>query len=388
MAKFFVLGVGQIFISLGQGTDIEERAKRRTKIELQSNKVMTNGFEPMLYLQQVKEFQKMSILSKSSSFLRGVLVLGAAFGCGTVVMNAQTTDDTSTTVAAYSSSADQTVPPNVNLAMNIKPFDFLNAMQYGSGSRRGAPRYRGGNSNADGSNRWIFYGGVGLGVPIGNTNHYFTPSWGFQAGGGRQFSKKFAVPIEFDYDHFGMTSQTLNNQLTLYNNDINYYCSLPANTATCTADGVSDFAALDGNMHAWSFTADPTETFMQTDSWGAYAVEGVGFYHKVSNFLAPETEEYCDPYYGICEAIQANAVIDHYTSNAVGFNAGLGLTYKFSRFSNERFYGEVRYVFVDNSHRPGVTVNSPVATTYAATNDFPANSNRTGYFPIKFGIRF
>jgi hypothetical protein len=185
-----------------------------------------------------------------------------------------------------------------------------------------------------------------------------------------------------------MTGQTLNNQLTLYNNDINYYCSLPANQATCLADGVSDFASLDGNMHVWSFTVDPTETFLQTDSWGAYAVEGVGFYHKVSNFLAPEAEEYCDPFYGICEGITANAVIDHYTSNAVGFNAGLGLTYKFSRFSNERFYGEVRYVFIDNSYRPGVTVNSPVATTYAETNDFPANSNRTGYFPIKFGIRF
>ena len=81
-------------------------------------------------------------------------------------------------------------------------------------------------------------------------------------------------------------------------------------------------------------------------------------------------------------------MIDHYTSNAPGFNAGFGLTYKFSRFSNERFYGEVRYVFMDNSYRPGVTVNPNVASTYLDTNDFPANSNRTTYFPIKFGIRF
>jgi hypothetical protein len=78
----------------------------------------------------------------------------------------------------------------------------------------------------------------------------------------------------------------------------------------------------------------------------------------------------------------------HYTSNAPGFSGGFGLTYKFSRFSNERFYAEARYVFVDNAHRAGVTVTSPVASTYAEANDFPANSNHTTYFPIKFGIRF
>jgi hypothetical protein len=365
---------------------------------------MTYGFVSMLYLQQMsKESKKMSILSKSSSFLRRALVLTAALGCGAVAMNAQTTDEANTTApvrlntaipmysasSLYSTSTDETAaqPANTNLALNVTPFNFVNAMQYGSGSRSGAPRYRGGNSNADGSNRWIFFGGGGLASPIGNTHHYFTPSWGFQGGFGRQFSKKFAVPIEFDYDHFGMTGQTLNNQLTLYNNDINYFCSLPANAATCATNGVTDFSTLDGNMHVWSFTVDPTETFAQTDSWGAYAVEGVGFYHKVSNFLTPQTETVFDPFFGP-ESFTANAVIDHYTSNAAGFNAGLGITYKFSKFSNERFYGEVRYVFVANSYRPGVTVNSPVATTYNETNDFPANSNRTGYFPIKFGIRF
>jgi len=341
----------------------------------------------------------MSILSKSSSFLRGALVLSAALGCGAVVMNAQTTDDASTTTAttlttalpqaAYSSSADQNVAPNVNLAMNVKPFNFVNAMQYGSGSRSGAPRYRGGNTNADGSNKWIFYGGGGLALPVGNTNHYFTPSWGFQGGGGRQFSNKFAVPIEFNYDHFGMTSTTLNNEEAVYAAMANQYNTANPGCAGSTAGCAIAPNPLDGNMHVWSFTVDPTETFAHGDSWGAYAVEGVGFYHKVSNFLTPETGEYFDPYYGPIE-YTANEVIDHYTSNAVGFNAGLGVTYKFSRFSNERFYGEVRYVFVDNSHRAGITVanENSSASNYLVANDFPANSNKTGYFPIKFGIRF
>ena len=142
-------------------------------------------------------------------------------------------------------------------------------------------------------------------------------------------------------------------------------------------------------MHVWSFTLNPTETFMQGDKMGMYAVEGVGFYHKVSDFTTPQSGVYFDPFYGPI-AYTANAIIDHYTSNAVGFNAGLGITYKFSKFSNERFYGEARYVFVDNSKRAGITVanENSSANNYLIANDFPANSNRTGYFPIKFGIRF
>jgi hypothetical protein len=341
----------------------------------------------------VKEFKKMSILSKSSSFLRGALALTVVFGCG-VAMNAQTTTDEANTttpatlnaaVPMYSSSADQTVTPpaNTNFAMNVKPFDFLSAMQYGSGARRGAPRYRGGNTNADGSNKWIFFGGVGLTSPIGNTHHYFTDSWGIQAGGGRQFSKKFALPVQFDYDNFGMTGQTIANQQALYAILVQQF-----NNANPGAGAVAP-NPLDGNMHIWSFTVDPTETFSQTDSWGVYAVEGVGFYHKVSNFLTPETETFIDPIFGP-ESFTANEVIDHYTSNAVGFNAGLGVTYKFSRFSNERFYGEVRYVFIDNSKRTGITLANANSNpnNYLVANDFQANSNRTGYFPIKFGIRF
>jgi len=340
----------------------------------------------------------MSILSKSSPFLRAALALTAALGCGAMVASAQTTDEVSTTapatmnaaVPAYSSSADQTVvpPANVNLAINVKPFDFLNAMQYGGG-RRGAPRYRGGNTNPDGSNKWIFFGGAGMAVPSGNTSNYYTGSWGFQAGFGRQFSKKFAVPLQFDYDHMGMTNTTLASEEQVYNTMANQYNAANPGCAGTAAGCASPPNPLDGNMHIWSFTVDPTETLKQTDSWGFYAVQGVGFYHKVSNFLTPETETIFDPFFGP-EAFTANEVIDHYTSNAPGFNAGFGFTYKFSRFSNERFYAEARYVFVANSYRPGITtanMNSS-ASNYLVANDFPGNSERTEYFPVKVGIRF
>ena len=346
---------------------------------------------------------------RPSDFVRRVVVLTTLFGAGmalslpTLAQTSQTRATDSPAVvqaesplarqapaidtsgdSLFSSSTAETAPTTE--ASLVPPVNFANTMQYGGGQRRyGRPRYRGGNSNQDGSAKWTFFAGAGLSQPVGNTWHYYTPSYGLQVGGGRQFNRNFALTLDFDYDHMGLTGQTLTNEITLYNNDINYYCSL--NAAYCAANGITDYTSLDGNAHVWSFTIDPTYTFFQGESVGAYAVAGVGFYHKVTNFTTPATGIAYSPFYGYYQ-YTANQVVDHYTSNAPGFSGGFGLTYKFSRFSNERFFGEVRYVFVDNSHRAGVTVNSPVATTYLLPNDFPANSNRTTYIPVKFGLRF
>ncbi len=281
--------------------------------------------------------------------------------------------DTSSS-SLFSSSNDETVAPDITVA-SLHPttgVNFANLMQYGGGQRRryGAPRYRGSNTNADGSPKYSFFAGVGLVQPIGNTYKYLTPSYGLQVGGGRNFDRHVGVMAQFDYDHFGFTGATITNQSNIY----------------FGAQG----QGLDGSSHVWSFTLDPTYTISAGEGLGAYVVAGVGFYHKTANFTVPSTGVYCDPYYGICYQYAANETIDKYTSNAPGFNGGLGLTYKFSRFSNERFYVEARYVFVDNSQRQGITntqasLNTITATT---TNFYPANSNRTTYIPIKAGIRF
>lgn len=347
----------------------------------------------------------MSKATSTLNFLGRTATFAAVFATGVAVMSAQTAQvssasqptlnlqlpaiDTSSDALFSSSSAEQVAAPVNEASIVPTTPDLAAMMQYGGGQRQryGKPRYRGANTNADGSSKYIFFGGAGLAQPIGNTWHYYTPSYGFQVGGGRQFSKKFALPIQFDYDHLGLTGQTLYNQINLYNNDINYYCN-NINPTDCATNQITPFSSLDGNAHIWSFTVDPTYTFLQGETVGAYAVAGVGFYHKVTNFTTPTTGVGYDPYgYGYYQYV-ANQIVDHYTSNAPGFNAGLGLTYKFSRFANERFYAEVRYVFIDNSYRPGVTINSNPANTYNLTNDFPANSNHTTYFPIKFGIRF
>jgi hypothetical protein len=301
--------------------------------------------------------------------------------------------------AQQATSAASTVKAPVLLASESAPADLASASSSSSSSsdaeavasdalgstqpppRRsgyGRPHYSSGNSNADGSPKYTFLGGIGLTLPIGNTHKYETPSYGFQLGGGRNFNKTLGLLLQFDYDHFGLQGKTIANQTYLYD----YGC-----TTTQINNGTCGVSGLDGNNHVWSFTLNPTFTLPTAGSLGAYAVFGGGFYHKVTNFTEPGTGEYCDPYYG-CYTYQANQTIDHYTSNAIGVNGGFGLTYKFSKFSNERFYMEARYVFIPNSQRYGYTAANVATTNYNGWNAYPANSNRTTYIPVKFGIRF
>ena len=267
---------------------------------------------------------------------------------------------------SYSSSA----APLVNAESATLDFKGLpeDAIQPPPRRRYGRPRYNDSSHNPDGSPKYAFIAGVGLGgIPVGNLHRYDTASYGVQVGGGRNFNKHVGVLAQFDYDHFGLQGSTITNQSNLY--------------FGATGQG------LDGNSHIWSFSLNPTFNFYSSEGLGAYAVVGVGFYHKVTNFTLPQ--QACADYYCIYQYL-VNENIDHYTSNAPGFNGGLGLTFKPSRFASERFYVEARYVFVDNSQRAGVTVNTPPAilTAYTGSNYYPANSNRSQYIPIKVGIRF
>jgi hypothetical protein len=243
--------------------------------------------------------------------------------------------------------------------------------------RYGRPNYSSGNTNPDGSSKYTFLVGAGASVPIGNTHVYETPSYDFQLGGGRNFNKTVGVLLQFDYDHFGLQGATLANQQFIYN-----FCT-PAQIALgCTAQ----ISGLDGNSHVWSVTLNPTFTLATEGSLGAYMVVGGGYYHKVTNFTLPQTQLQCGIYGCGYYTVQAN--VDHYTSNAPGVSGGFGLTYKFSKFSNQRFYVEGRYVFVANENRPGVTARNVSTASPTATNFYPANSHRTTFIPITFGLRF
>ena len=266
-----------------------------------------------------------------------------------------------TSGSSMSSSSD-------SLAGDPSSFRFASdASQPPPRRRYGRPNYSDSHTNPDGSSKFAFMAGAGLTSPVQDTGTYLTPGYVFQVGAGRNWSKKFGLMAQFDYDHFGFQGKTLANQQKLYNS----YCTVSDQSlGLCSL-----ITTLDGNSHVWSFTVDPTFTFMSGDSWGAYAVGGVGFYHKTANFFVPTTQEACS-IYG-CFDYAADETIDKYTSNAPGFNGGLGITYKPSRFAGERFYLEARYVFVDNSTKAA-----------SNTNLYPPNANQTYYIPVTVGLRF
>jgi len=231
------------------------------------------------------------------------------------------------------------------------------------------PVYADSSHNADGSSKYTFFGGAGFTLPTGGTHAYFSPSYNFQFGGGRNFNKKVAALVEFDWANFGIQGNTETNLETVYS----YY-------------GIT---TVGGHGHDWSFTLGPQYTYMDHDRFGGYVIGGVGFYHKVTDFTTPAEETYFDPYYGDI-TIEANETFDSYVSNAVGVNGGLGFTYKASRFSDVKFYAEARYVYTANQRRPyfdDITGTNPTSNANYF-NAFPQNSAPTTFIPVTFGIRF
>ena len=274
---------------------------------------------------------------------------------------------------------DLSMPDDLKYSSSVGSTETANAETFTLGSdtqppprrRYGRPNYSDSHTNPDGSARYNFFVGGGFTLPAGGSHNYLAPSYNIQVGAGRNFNKTFGVNVQFDYANFGFQTATLNNQLAIYN------------ALGAVDQNGNPLTQLGGNSHIWSFTVDPIMNYYTSDTWGAYVTGGGGFYHKTANFTVPAIGTECN-FFGECFQFQANQSIDKYTSNAFGVNAGLGLTYKASRFSSIRFYVEGRYVY---------TFNSPRSFSFGDINGngfnvFPQNSAKTGFIPITFGIRF
>ena len=269
------------------------------------------------------------------------------------------------TAALAESGAE--VQPGTEIALNTQPvFHFADAMQYGGRRRYGKPRYRGNNTNPDGSNKWAFVAGGGFAAPTSDTGKYNTVSYSVKIGAGRNFNKMFGLLAEYNYDRFGLTAANLTNQQNLYNS-LGYQDS---------NGNLISFAGLDGSAHAWSLTLNPIVHLYDTDSLGFYVVGGGGFYRKLTNFTLPVTGYTCNYYYG-CYYYGAQQTIDHYSNNAGGLNGGVGFTYKLSKFANEKLFAEARYTWIDNSQSQN-SVNGL----------YPQNNLRTIYVPVTVGLRW
>jgi hypothetical protein len=265
----------------------------------------------------------------------------------------------------YSSSTGSVETANA-LDFNLKS----DATQPPPRRRYSRPNYNDSRTNSDGSAKYTFLVGGGFTLPTGATHGSLDTSWKIQGGVGRNFNKTFGVIAQFDYDNFGVNTSTLNNLLAIYN------------LLGATDQNGNPLTQLGGNSHDWSFTLNPIVNYYTSDTMGAYVVGGAGFYHKTANFTVPTIGTACD-FFG-CFQFAANSTIDKYTSNAFGVNAGLGFTYKMSRFASTRFYVEGRYVYTFNSQRD-FSFGDANGNGF---NVFPQNSAKTSYIPITFGLRF
>ena len=271
-----------------------------------------------------------------------------------------------------SSSSDGSVDPVAAERLNLGSATS-DAFQPPPRRRYGRPRYTDRGHNADGSSKLAIMAGAGLTVPTGDTRNVLSTGYKIQGGVGVNFSKEAALLLQVDYDHFGLPGSLIRSQQAFYNT-LGFYSQDPSTGAIIPVD----FSALGGNTHIWSITLNPTFNFYQGDAFGAYAVVGGGYYHKVTNFTLPQQQQGFDYYYGPY-TYTANQTFDHYTSNSPGLNGGLGFTWKPSRFASERLYMEARFVH---------TFDKAATRGQRNFDFFPANHTESNYVPITFGVRF
>ena len=232
--------------------------------------------------------------------------------------------------------------------------------------RHRRPRVRRAPYNPDGSLKYSFFAGGGFTSPTGQTSDSYATGFRFVGGAGRNFNRLVGLFLQFDWDGLSVRNDVLARLLPVYQQACGTVCtgSVPAE--------------IFGSSHLWSFTLDPTYTFAGTRRTNAYMVAGVGFFHKFTRFSAPAATSSCNG----CAQSPVTQQIDSYTSNAPGFNGGIGVTRQIAR-SDARIYGEVRYTFVNNQARPANT-----AAIGSGFNAFPAGTETTHMLPVTFGIRF
>jgi hypothetical protein len=235
------------------------------------------------------------------------------------------------------------------------------------GAGAGGGQYGGGGSSGKTSflHNWTFEAGAGFNAPIGNdTNQYGVVSQSNGApepvpvitfggnvtlGGGLRFDKWLSVLAEYQF----MDDKLPGALISAVNN------------ATGDADDISA-----GNTHLNSITGSPVIDLFPKSANGIYLVGGFGWYHKSTNFQAPEEAiSYYGEYY-------ENVTVASFTSNQWGANAGFGLYHRlgggmYGGDSKTQIFAEARYTFI---HTPPATQANGLGTTEL--------------IPVTFGVRF
>ena len=180
-----------------------------------------------------------------------------------------------------------------------------------------------GTLHAQDQGKWNFNVGGGIGFPQGDLGKFVNDGGHFVVGGGYNFIPHVSVDTEFMWH------------------------DLPINSATLRALQTPGASA---RQYAW--TINPIVHFSLGHKVGAYAIGGIGWYHRSGEATTPGLGVVCDPYwswwYG-CAIGSVDIVTGSRNSNSFGENIGGGLTYKLGG-SGIKFYTEVRYHHASYDH--------------------------------------
>ena len=165
--------------------------------------------------------------------------------------------------------------------------------------------------------KFLFNIGGGVGFPRGDLSSFVNAGGNFVVGGGLNFAKIFGVDTEFMWQDLPINSRT---------------------KALLQTTGAS------AREFAWTF--NPMVHVPLGHRLGAYAIGGIGWYHRSGETTTPGVGVICDPYwswwYG-CGIGTVNFVTGSRTSNSFGENIGGGLTFRLGERTHAKFYAEVRY---------------------------------------------
>lgn len=168
----------------------------------------------------------------------------------------------------------------------------------------------------DDYSKFLFNVGGGIGFPLGDLGSFVNNGGNFVIGGGYNFTKYLGVDTEFMWHDLPINSST---------------------KALLQTPGAS------ARQYAWTF--NPIFHFPINEKFGAYAIGGIGWYHRSGETTTPGVGVICDPYWSWwfgCTIGSVNIVTGSHSANAFGENIGGGVTYRLGE-THAKIYAEFRY---------------------------------------------
>jgi hypothetical protein len=257
------------------------------------------------------------------SFLKKTTLAASIAALSMTSLHAQ-----STTPETGSSSADYRFLLSSDELGGLEPAPSPTP-QYGGGQYGNQP------VNKSRWSRLAVEAGGGFTAPLGNSSGDLTYGWNFRGGLGWDFTKRFAMLGEYEFNRNKIPAAIL-----------------------------QQVGEPGGNVHTWSLTLDPVWKYKTGGNWGGYVTGGGGFYRQLTSFTEPVLAQgvYCNFFYCYPVYYTTNVVVSHYSSNQGGLNIGTGFT--FGNWNQAKFYAEARYEWLDT---PG---------------------HSTQLVPVTFGIRW